>query len=72
MGQGMGNPLDLQESSAAGGSSTVARGDKVTRSRQSNNALSRRKRSAAIQNYVQSLPPEFRKQVAQYYEALDE
>jgi hypothetical protein len=50
----------------------VARGDKVARTRQSRNALTRRRRSAAIQNYVQQLPPEFRKQVAEYYEALDE
>ena len=68
----MDNPLDLQESSAAGTSSTVAQGDAVARTRQSINSLTRRQRSAAIQNYVQPLPVEFRKLVAEYYEALEE
>ncbi|NIP96653.1 MAG: hypothetical protein GWO24_25755, partial [Akkermansiaceae bacterium] len=67
-----GDPKDLEESYAFGSSSTVARGDKVSRTRQSRNALARRQRSAAIQNFVQQLPPEFRQQVAEYFEALAE
>lgn len=83
LGQGMGmgpgqptpfqgDPKDLAESSAVGTSSTVARGEKVARTRQTRDVLSRRRRSATIQKYVQQLPPEFRRQVAEYYEALAE
>ncbi len=32
--------------------------------------MTRRQRSAAIQNYVQQLPPEFRREVAEYFESL--
>ena len=37
---------------------------------QTRDAVSRRRRSAAIKKYVEQLPPEFRQQVADYYEAL--
>ena len=47
----------------------TVRGNKVT-GRQASDAVSRRRRSAAIKQYVQQLPPEFRQQVADYYEAL--
>ena len=65
-----GDPKDLAESSSAGTSSTVAKGAKVARTRIARDILARRKRSAAIQKYVKQLPPEFRKQIAEYYEAL--
>ncbi|MFP6667422.1 MAG: hypothetical protein VB876_08915, partial [Pirellulales bacterium] len=71
-GQGKGLPPDLAESFAAGTSSTVARGQKVAKGRQASGVLSMRGRSRAIQNYVKQLPPEFRRQVAEYYEALAE
>ena len=67
-----GDPKDLEESFAAGTSSTVARGEKVLRKGRARDVLSRRRRSAAIQKYVQQLPPEFRRQVADYFEALAE
>lgn len=57
---------------STGYSSTTARGNKVNRTRMSKNSLERRRRAAAIQKYVQQLPPEFRKQVADYYEVLSE
>ena len=57
---------------SSGSSSTTVRGKKVKRSRMSINALQRRQRAAAIQKYVQQFPPEFRKQVADYYEVLAE
>ena len=67
-----GDPKDLAEDFADGTSSTVAKGDKVARTQGAVDAISRRERSAAIQRYVQQLPPEFRRQVAAYYEALAE
>ena len=67
-----GDPKDLEESFAAGTSSTVARGEQVLRKGRARDVLSRRRRSAAIQKYVQQLPPEFRRQVADYFEALAE
>ena len=57
---------------STGYSSTTARGNQVKRTRMSMNSLERRRRAAAIQKYVQQLPPEFRKQVADYYEVLAE
>ncbi len=57
---------------STGYSSTTARGNQVKRTRMSKNSLERRRRAAAIQKYVQQLPPEFRKQVADYYEILAE
>ena len=68
----MGDPRDQMESFAAGSSSTVSRGDKVGRSKQTINALQRKFRSAQIQEYVQQLPAEFRRQIAEYYEVLAE
>ena len=53
-----------------GTSSTVAKGDKVARSRQANPTRSRRGRGAVNQNYEKNLPPEFRKQVKAYLEAI--
>ena len=57
---------------STGYSSTTVRGNQVKRTRMSMNSLERRRRAAAIQKYVQQLPPEFRKQVADYYEVLAE
>ena len=68
-----GPPGDLPDNppvNSSGSSSTTVRGKKVERSRMSINALQRRQRAAAIQKYVQQFPPEFRKQVADYYEVL--
>ncbi|MFN0125479.1 MAG: hypothetical protein ACKV19_02205 [Verrucomicrobiales bacterium] len=67
-----GDPKDLEESYADGRTDIGGRGADVKRTRQSLDALSRRQRSAAIQNFVQQLPPEFRQQVADYYETLAE
>ncbi|MEO1860007.1 MAG: hypothetical protein ABGZ19_08940, partial [Verrucomicrobiales bacterium] len=75
-GKGKGQPSPFategpsEEVSAEGTSSTVAKGDKVARSRQINPTRSRRGRSAVIQNYEKNLPPEFRKQVKAYLEAI--
>jgi len=57
---------------SSGSSSTTVQGREVKRTRMSINALKRRQRAAAIQKYVQQFPPEFRKQVADYYEVLAE
>jgi len=43
---------------------------KRARGAQARDAASARRRSAMIKKYVQQLPPEFRQQVADYYEAL--
>ena len=75
-GKGQGQPSPFategpsEEVSAEGTSSTVAKGDKVARSRQANPTRSRRGRGAVIQNYEKNLPPEFRKQVKAYLEAI--
>lgn len=68
-----GDPPDLAESYAKGGKTEIdGRGGDVNRKGHMLDSLSRRNRSAAIQNYVQQLPPEFRQQVAEYYETLAE
>ena len=57
---------------STGYSSTDPKGGKVARSKMSIDTMKRRARLSAIQKYVQQLPPEFRKQVADYYEVLAE
>lgn len=65
-----GNPPDLDHSYAAGNTDITGRGSDVNRKGHLSVTLARRDRSAGIQNYVQQLPPEFRQQVAEYYETL--
>jgi hypothetical protein len=57
---------------STGYSSTDPKGNKVARTRMSINTMRRKARLADIQKHVQQLPPEFRKQVAEYYEILSE
>ncbi|MAH13527.1 MAG: hypothetical protein CMO33_07260 [Verrucomicrobia bacterium] len=57
---------------STGYSSTTVRGNEVERTRMSVNSLERRRRAAALQKYIQQLPPEYRKQVSDYYEILAE
>lgn len=66
------SPPDDMEISAGGQSLAEVKGDNVQRTRSSLTALQLRARAAAIQKYVQQVPPEFRKQVAEYYEVLAE
>ena len=66
------SPPDDMEISAGGQSLTTAKGDEVQRTRSSLTSLQQRARAAAIQKYVQQIPPEFRKQVSEYYEVLAE
>jgi hypothetical protein len=64
---------DLAESYAKEGRTEIdGRGAEVNRKGHLGDTLARRNRSAAIQNYVQQLPPEFRQQVAEYYETIAE
>ena len=67
-----GDPKDLEESFADGKTEIDGRGADVNRKGHLGETLARRNRSAAIQNYVQQLPPEFRQQVAEYYETIAE
>ncbi len=53
-------------------SSTRPAGERVKRTQTTITALEKRQRSAAIQKYVQQISPEFRKQVAEYYEVIAE
>jgi len=66
------SPPDDMLISAGGQSLAEIKGDGVQRTRSSLTALQQRARAAAIQKYVQQVPPEFRKQVAEYYEVLAE
>ena len=68
----VGDPKDLEESDSSGTTSIESRGSAVKQGRQAGTTLSRRNRSAAIQNYIRQLPPEYRREVADYYEALAE
>ena len=67
-----GDPPDDMPIDSGGFSSTEASGEKAQRTQTTINALERRQRSAAIQEYVQKISPEFRKQVAEYYEVIAE
>jgi len=72
---GSGPPGELPDNpaiGAGGSSSTMVQGKRVDRTRMSINSLKRRQRAEAIQKYIQQFPPEFRKQVADYYEVLAE
>lgn len=53
-------------------SSTRPAGERVKRTQTRITALEKKQRSAAIQKYVQQISPEFRKQVAEYYEVIAE
>lgn len=67
-----GNLPDDMPVTSAGASSTRVRGEKALRTQTVISALERRQRASAIQKYVQKISPEFRKQVAEYYEVIAE
>jgi hypothetical protein len=66
------DPPDDMEITADGSSSTDPHGGKVDRSRATARALERRRRAATMQKYAQQVPPEFRRQVAEYFEVISE
>jgi len=66
------SPPDDMEISADGQSLTDVKGGDVKRTASTLTALQRQARAAALQKYVQQVPPEFRRQVAEYYEVLAE
>jgi len=66
------SPPDDVEISASGQSLTDVQGENVKRTGSTLTALQQQARAAAMQKYVQQIPPEFRKQVADYYEVLAE
>ena len=66
------SPPDDMEISASGQSLTDVQGENVKRTGSTLTALQQQARAAAMQKYVQQIPPEFRKQVADYYEVLAE
>lgn len=65
-------PDDPAIDSTGYSSTTVKVNHVVKRTAMSIQTLERRRRATAIQKYVQQLPPEFRQQVADYYEVLAE
>jgi hypothetical protein len=68
-----GNPTDDRPPAPPQGtSSTVVKGDDVERTRMLINTFDKKKRGAMFQKYVNQLPVEFRRQVADYYEVLAE
>ena len=66
------SPPDDMEISASGQSLTDVKGESVKRTGSTQTALQQQVRAATLQKYVQQIPPEFRKQVADYYEVLAE
>lgn len=73
MGDGRLIPFDPQPKSDIGHTSdTTIGGSPVTQTISTDRALAKKKRDAAIQKYVQKILPEFRKEVAEYYEVIAE